>query len=150
MNKTLVLGIGNTIMMDDGAGVEVIRRLSTGATLPPSVTLLDGGTLGLDLLPYLEGIQRLIVVDAVDWGAEPGTLVRMTGDAVPLTLETRVSPHQMGMKDLLAVARLTGSLPDEVILHGIQPGRIDMGIGFSLPVEHAIDALAMAVQADIR
>ncbi len=146
---TLVLGLGNTIMSDDGVGPKVIEILRQTADLPDFVKLLDGGTLGLDLLPYLEGTGRLIIVDAVEIGKEPGTVVRLAGDEVPIALETKLSPHQMGMKDLLAVARLMGDLPDEIVLIGIQPLLLEMGTELTLPVAAALPELVALVQAEI-
>ncbi len=141
---TLILGLGNTIMSDDGVGPCVIDLLRK-EPLPEQVSLLDGGTLGLDLLPYLEGIQRLIIVDAVEIGQSAGTVIQLAGDQVPVALETKLSPHQMGMKDLLAVARLMGHLPDEIMLIGVQPGCLEMGTELTPPVTQALPTLCSLV-----
>jgi hydrogenase maturation protease len=146
--KTLVLGLGNTIMSDDGIGPKIIEQLQC-QEFSDDVQLLDGGTLGLDLLPYLEGVSRLIVVDAVETGNVPGTLVRFSGEEVPLALETKISPHQMGMKDLLAVARLMGCLPDEVVLLGMQPHLLDMGTELSQAVADNMTALQKMVLQEL-
>lgn len=145
----LVLGIGNLIMSDDGIGVRVIQQLSARFRFPDGVVLLDGGTLGLDLLPRLEGVERLLVVDAVDIGKTPGTLARLSGDDVPIVLETKVSPHQMGLKDLLAVAMLQGFAPLEMVLWGVQPEKIEMGLDLSPTVAAALDALAKNVLLEL-
>lgn len=137
-DKTLVLGLGNSIMTDDGIGPRVIAELTASCTVPEDVELLDGGTLGLDLLPRLEGVQRLILVDAVETGKGPGTVVRLAGDDVPIALETKLSPHQMGMKDLLAVARLMDCLPEQVVLIGMQPECLEMGTELSPVIEAGI------------
>jgi len=139
--KTLVLGLGNILLRDDGAGVRVVERLSQSAGLPPEVEVLDGGTLGMDLLPYLEGVDRLVVVDAVDMGVTPGTVARFQGDNVPIALTLKVSPHQAGLADLLAAARLCGLCPREVILWGVQPAEVDVGLELSEPVSAAVEAL---------
>jgi hydrogenase maturation protease len=124
--KVLVLGIGNLVMSDDGIGVKVVQQLQREYRFPEYVEILDGGTLGLDLLPKLEGIEHLIVVDAVETGQKPGTCVRLVGEELPIALETKVSPHQMGLKDLLSVAQLLGHSPGEMVLIGVQPGSIEM------------------------
>jgi hydrogenase maturation protease len=139
--KTLVLGIGNTVMSDDGVGVKVVQRIQREYRLPAYVDIVDGGTLGLDLLPMLEQVDILIVVDAVETGHEPGTCVRLTGEELPIALETKVSPHQMGLKDLLAVARLLGHFPGEMVLIGIQPGSIEMDTELTPEVESKMDVL---------
>ena len=145
----LVLGIGNLVMSDDGIGVRVIRQLSERFRFPDGVALLDGGTLGLDLLPRLEGVERLLVVDAVDIGKAPGTLTRLSGDDVPVVLETKVSPHQMGLKDLLAVAMLQGFAPLEMVLWGVQPEKIEMGMDLSSVVEKSLDILVKNVLLEL-
>ncbi len=149
MTTTLVLGLGNTIMSDDGIGPKVIEQLQQDKQLPDDVSLLDGGTLGLDLLTYLEGIQRLIIVDAVETGQLAGTCVRLAGDEVPMALETKLSPHQMGMKDLLAVARLMGQLPDEIVLIGVQPACLEMDTELTAPVASALPTLVAMVQTEL-
>jgi len=145
----LVLGIGNLIMSDDGIGVRVVQRLSACFRFPAGVTMLDGGTLGLDLLPQLEGVESLLVVDAVDIGKAPGTLARLSGDDVPIVLETKVSPHQMGLKDLLAVAMLQGFAPHEMVLWGVQPEKIEMGLDLSPAVAEALDPLTENVLTEL-
>lgn len=149
MAAILILGLGNTIMSDDGVGPKVVERMRENCESLENVMLLDGGTLGLDLLPYLEGVERLIIVDAVETGQPAGTLVRLAGDDVPLALETKLSPHQMGLKDLLAVARLTGHLPSEIILIGVQPLLLEMGTELSPPVAEALSELITMVQTEI-
>jgi len=137
----LVLGIGNLVMSDDGVGVKVVQKLQREHRFSETVVLMDGGTLGLDLLPKLEGIERLIVIDAVETGEKPGTCVRLTGRELPIALETKVSPHQMGLKDLLSVAELMGHAPREMVLIGVQPGSIEMDTELTAEVEAKVDVL---------
>jgi len=143
--KVLVLGIGNLVMSDDGVGVKVVQKLQREYRFSEEVELLDGGTLGLDLLPKLEGIERLIVVDAVETGQKPGTCVRMTGQELPIALATKVSPHQMGLKDLLSVAELMGHAPREMVLIGVQPGSIEMDTELTAEVERKVEDLVHMV-----
>ena len=137
----LILGIGNLVMSDDGVGVKVVQKLQREYLLPDFVDIMDGGTLGLDILPRLEGIERLIVVDAIETGDIPGTLVRLVGDEIPLALETKVSPHQMGLKDLLTVSLLMGHAPREMVLVGVQPGSIEMDTELTPEVDVQMDAM---------
>lgn len=136
-------------MSDDGIGVRVIQLLAERYCFPAGVTLLDGGTLGLDLLPKLEGVERLLVVDAVDTGGVPGSLARLSGDDVPIVLETKVSPHQMGLKDLLAVAMLQGFAPREMVLWGVQPEIIEMGLELSPAVSAQVEPLVANVLREL-
>ncbi|HJV66775.1 MAG TPA: HyaD/HybD family hydrogenase maturation endopeptidase [Geomonas sp.] len=149
MVSTLVLGIGNLVMSDDGVGVRVIQELASSFNFPEGVAVVDGGTLGLDLLPQLEGVDRLLVVDAADFDLPPGTISRLSGEEVPVVLETKLSPHQMGLKDLLAVASLQGIAPAEMVLWGVQPERLEMGIDLSPPVAAAVDPLVQSVLSEL-
>jgi len=139
--STMVLGIGNLVMSDDGVGVQVLQRMQRECRFPAGVELLDGGTLGLDLLPRLEGVDHLLVVDAVETGKAPGTLVRLVDEEIPQALATKVSPHQMGLQDLLVVARLQGFAPQEMVLWGVQPESIEMGMELSDPVNSQVELL---------
>lgn len=147
--SVLVLGIGNLVMSDDGVGVLVAQRLQHGYRFPDNVEILDGGTLGLDLLPKLENISNLIMIDAVETGQKAGTCVRLCGRELPIALETKLSPHQMGLKDLLAVSELTGHLPKEMVLIGVQPGSIEMGIDLTVEVEAQLDTLIYNVLTEL-
>jgi hydrogenase maturation protease len=147
---TLVLGIGNLLMTDDSVGVRLVQQLAADYRFPAGVTVLDGGTLGLDLLPHLEGVERLLVIDAVETGGAPGTLVRLSGEEIPLALATKVSPHQMGLKDLLTVADLQGHVPAEMVLWGVQPASIEMEMTLSPPVAAALAELQAQVLEELR
>ena len=147
--RTLLLGIGNILMNDDAAGVLVVKALAEKYDFPEELTIMDGGTLGLDILPHLEGVGRLLVVDAVETGGAPGSLIRMTGDDIPLALATKVSPHQMGLKDLLLVADLQGYAPREMVLWGVQPGSIEMDLELSPEVAKSMDALQERVVEEL-
>jgi len=128
-------------MSDDGVGVRVVQYLASRYAFPAGVTVLDGGTLGLDLLPFLEGLTHLLIVDAMATGGPPGTIVRLTGDDIPIAFETKLSPHQMGLKDLLAVSLLQGNTPPETVLLGVQPESIQLGMDLSPPVEATLQTL---------
>lgn len=145
----LVLGIGNTVMSDDGVGVKVVQLLQSEFRFPENVELADGGTLGLDLLPKLEGISHLIMVDAVETGQPPGTCVRLSGEELPIALETKISPHQMGLKDLLAVARLLGHAPGEMVLIGVQPASIEMDTELTPVVAGQVETMKQAILQEL-
>ena len=149
MKTTLVLGLGNILLGDEGVGVRVIERLQTLYTFPEETQVMDGGTLALDLLPYVEDTDRLLVVDAVDMRAEPGTVVRISNEEVPTFLSIKVSPHQMGLADILSAARLLGHYPEDLVLWGVQPGKIEATLELSPPVAAQVDVLADKVLADL-
>lgn len=145
----LVLGVGNLVMSDDAVGVVVAQRLRHNYRFADNVEIMDGGTLGLDLLPKLENITNLIMIDAVETGRKAGTCVRLCGQELPIALETKVSPHQMGLKDLLSVSGLMGHLPDEMVLIGVQPGSLEMEIGLTPEVEAMVDTLTGNVLTEL-
>lgn len=136
-------------MTDDGVGVRVAQRLSEGYRFPAGVTVMDGGTLGLDLLPHLEGVERLLLVDAMETGGLPGTVVRLSGEEIPQALRTKLSPHQMGLQDLLAVADLQGNRPSEMVLWGIQPESIELGLELSPAVAARFGRLIESVCGEL-
>ncbi len=141
----LALGLGNILLSDEGIGVWVAESLRRRFEFPPNVTVLEGGTLGLDLLPRLDGVNRLLLIDAVTLGRAPGDVLRLEGDEVPAVLDVKVSPHQVGVQDLLAAARLMGSEPPQVVLWGMEPERLEPGTGFSASVREALPRLEAAV-----
>ena len=147
--SVLVLGIGNLVMGDDGVGVMVAQQLQQGYRFPDNVEIMDGGTLGLDLLPKLENITNLLMIDAVETGQRAGTCVRLCGQELPVALETKLSPHQMGLKDLLAVSALMGHSPKEMVLIGVQPGSIEMEVGLTAEVEAQFETLVSNVLAEL-
>jgi hydrogenase maturation protease len=147
--SVLVLGVGNLVMSDDGVGVMVAQRLQQKYRFPDNVAVMDGGTLGLDLLPMLENISHLILIDAVETGKKAGTCIRLFGQELPIALETKLSPHQMGLKDLLAVSELMGHSPGEMVLIGVQPGSIEMEVGLTPVVEAQLDTLVANVLIEL-
>jgi hydrogenase maturation protease len=146
----LVLGLGNVLCSDDGVGVMAVSALARGFEWPPDVEVLDGGTLGLALLPYLEEAAALILVDAIRGDAAPGSFVRLEGADVAPAVEQRLSPHQVGVADLLDGARWLDSYPDRVVLLGLVPATIELGVGCSPAVQAAIPTLVERIVEEIR
>ena len=148
--KTLVLGLGNILLGDEGVGVRVVERLLERYHFPEEVLVMDGGTLGLDLLPYVEDASRLVVVDAAQARKPPGTLIRLTGNEIPIFLDaSKVSPHQEGLQDLLAVAALKGYLPAELVFLGVQVGTLGVSLDLSPAVAEQVDAVAEMVLTEL-
>ena len=124
--RILVLGIGNILWADEGFGVRCVEALNAGWEFPPQVTLMDGGTQGLYLLPYVQEAECLLVFDAVDYGDEPGKLREVIGDQVPRFMGAKkMSLHQTGFQEVLMAAELTGKLPKELVLIGVQPEELE-------------------------
>jgi hydrogenase maturation protease len=152
--RTLILGVGNLLLSDEGVGLHVLERLAATYDLPEGVQTLDGGTLGLDLLYYLENedgrpVENLLIIDAVKMGKEPGSLLRLEGDEVPSYLSIKISPHQVGIPDMLLAAKLKDLYPRNVVLWGVQPGVLDAGLELSPPVAAQLDTLVKKVVAEL-
>lgn len=139
--RTLVLGVGNLLLSDDGLGIHTIQRLQEVVRLPEEVQVLDGGTCGLDLLYYLEGVSRLIIVDAIASGEEPGATTVITGDRVPSYISLKMSPHEIGIPDMLMAAKLRDLYPGEVVVLGVQPEKLEAGVDLSPSVAAQVDVL---------
>jgi hydrogenase maturation protease len=150
MGKTLVLGVGNLILSDDGVGIHTIRRLEKIPDLPEEVQIVDGGTSGLDLLHFLEGVDRLIIVDALKLRDKPpGTTARLEGEEVPAYLDLKVSPHEIALPELLFAAKLRDLYPKEVIVWGVQPASMEVGVDLTPAVEEQVDFLVGKVLEEI-
>lgn len=147
----LVLGIGNLVMNDDAAGVLVAQELAPKYNNQrDDLLVLDGGTLGLDLLGYIEWADRLVLVDAVELGMEPGTVVKLEGEDIDVAFESKLSAHQMGMKDMLLTSELMGQRPAEIVFYGIQSGTIEMDMELSEPVKNNLPKLTSHVEEEIK
>lgn len=127
MGKTaLVLGIGNVLWADEGFGVRCVEEMARSMAFGPEVKLLDGGTQGLYLLPFLEAADMMVVFDAVDYGLVPGTMKVVEGDEVPAFMGAKkMSLHQTGFQDVIATAQLMGYCPSRLLLVGCQPEELE-------------------------
>ncbi len=120
LHPVLVVGIGNTLMQDDGIGVWAVRRLAREYRLPPGVELIEGGVLGMQLVHDLRSAKHLLIIDAMDGGGEPGTVYRLDADSLSKRPRTLMSLHEVSVTDVLSVAEFIGCRPRTRIL-GVQP-----------------------------
>jgi hydrogenase maturation protease len=144
----LVLGLGNPLVGDDGLGVAFAQRYAAELAAD-DVEVMDGGTQGLYLLPHMEGRRRIIIVDAVRSGAEPGTLLRLTMDQIPLLKGLKLSQHQTTFKEVLGLLTLLDTQPEELIVLGVVPAQLDWAAPLSAIVEARLPDLAAAAQKQI-
>lgn len=143
LRTTLILGVGNTLLGDEGAGVHAARRLGRLAGARPGLEVLDGGTLSFTLLPSLEDHDRLIVFDAARLGERPGAVRCFESAGMDeFLVQPRRSAHEVGLCDLMDMARIAGHLPDRRALIGIEPGRIEWSESPSAAVSGALDRAA--------
>jgi hydrogenase maturation protease len=146
---TAVIGLGNVVLSDDGVGVKAVQRLRDRYALSGGLELVEGGTAGLLLLPLLADARRVIIVDAIDTGAPAGTLVRLDGAEWASAFQLRMTPHDVGLVDLLGAAEFSGAWPEELVLHGVQPACTAIGTELSAPVAAALDPLLDAVASEL-
>ncbi|MFA5785955.1 MAG: HyaD/HybD family hydrogenase maturation endopeptidase [Actinomycetota bacterium] len=134
-----VIGVGNPVMGDDGLGVRAAQTIRESA--PPRVRVLDGGLIGLELIADVEDASHVLVIDAVDAGEPPGTVIELTGEQVPAFFDRKLSPHELAISDVLALASLQGREPEEVVVLGIQPRCVEVSAELSPEVEAALPGL---------
>ncbi len=129
-SPVLVLGVGNILLSDEGVGVRVVEAME-GRELPDNVELFDGGTASVDLLGSLANRDKVIIIDAVKGGSEPGTLYRFAPDDITNQRQSLTSLHQVGLLETLTIARYLGCAPREVIILGIEPNKASWGLELS-------------------
>ena len=145
-SEALILGIGNVLWADEGFGVRAVEALHRAYEFPQGVTLMDGGTQGIYLVQHVQQAKILVVFDAIDYGLEPGTLKLIEGEAVPSFLGAKkMSLHQTGFQEVLAMAEMLGSYPEHLLLVGVQPVQLEDFGGSLRPlvkeqIQPAIDA----------
>jgi hydrogenase maturation protease len=146
--EALVLGIGNVLWADEGFGVRAVETLHAEYAFAPEVLLLDGGTLGLNLYEYVASARRVLVFDAIDFHLPPGTLKLLRDGEVPAWGRTKLSPHQTGFNDVLALAQLNGRTPETIVAVGVQPVELsDFGGSLTEPVRMRLpEAVGVAAQ----
>jgi len=149
----LVLGLGNVLLKDEGVGVRVVEALRA-LPLPPGIDLCDGGTASLALLDVLDGRQKIVVVDAVDTGAVPGTIVRLTAADFLARPAVRVSLHELGFAETLQAAQRMGLTPAELVILGVQPRTVACGLDLSpqlaARIPHLVDLVLGELGLDRR
>lgn len=146
----LVLGLGNILMQDEGIGVRVIEQLLKEFEFPQEVEVLDGGTAGMSLYEHVVDREHLIVIDAVKTGRPAGTVVTLQGDEVPAFLQNRVSPHQLALSDILATLKIAGEKVPNVIVMGVEPLSLQVGLEMSDLVAGRIKLLVKRVVDHLR
>ena len=149
-SPTLVLGFGNVLLSDDGAGVQLVERLRSELG-PNAAEFVDGGTLSFSLLSYVEATDSMLVIDAADLNSAPGTIELFEGAAMDEFLKSsrRRTVHEVGLIDLLDMVRLQDCLPSQRALLCIQPGRIDWCETLSAPVAEALPEAARQARATL-
>ncbi|MEO0216875.1 MAG: HyaD/HybD family hydrogenase maturation endopeptidase [candidate division WOR-3 bacterium] len=151
MTKTqdiLILGIGNILLKDEGVGVHVVNKLKK-MPLPENVEVIDGGTAGLDLTDFIGNRKKLIVIDAVNAGGEPGTIYRLTEENLDIRPKAIMSFHDIDFIDALHMSQTMGEKPEEIVVIGIEPKDISDGLELSPEIKEKIPYIIKAVMKEI-
>lgn len=147
--RAVVLGIGNTILTDEAAGVRAVELLEQIYQVPANVQVIDGGTSGMEMIEDLSNLDFLIVIDVVKTGAAPGTVVRIAGDEIPVFFRHKLSPHQIGLPDVLASLELLDSMPKEIVVLGVEPISLELGMEMTATVAEKVPLLVDQAVAEL-
>lgn len=139
--RILVIGMGNVLMQDEGIGVRAVEELDARYVLPDNVQIVDGGTTGMELFEPMRACDCLIVADAVNADRPPGTLVRIAGEEIRAFFQTKLSNHQLGLSDLLALLAFKGEMPRHVAIIGMVPHALENRLGLSAPAAAALEGM---------
>jgi hydrogenase maturation protease len=144
--RAVVLGIGNTILTDEAAGVRAVEALEQTYKIPTEVQIIDGGTSGMEMIEDLSDVDFLIVIDVVKTGAPAGTVVKIAGAEIPVFFRKKLSPHQIGLPDVLASLELLDAMPKEIVVLGVEPISLELGMEMTPTIAAKVPQLvAMAV-----
>jgi len=147
--SALILGVGNILLGDEGIGIRVVEELENRFAFPEEIMLLDGGTAGIELLRYIDGRDLLILIDAMRADLAPGTVFKVEGEDVAKRFMTKISPHQIGLSDLLAAAILSEQMPKQNTLYGVEPESLETGIVLSPAVEASVEKIISAILTEL-
>ena len=146
--SVLVLGIGNILLSDEGAGVKAVEELQNRYDCSDAVEIVDGGTSGIELLSYFDDRSHILIIDAVKTGNKPGAIVRI--EDPPAFFQKKISPHQIGLADVLGLAAITDNLPRNVTLFGIEPKQLTTGLDLSHEVASNLGRLVDMVAEELK
>jgi len=136
-----VLGIGNILLSDEGLGVRVVEELQRRYEFPQNVRVIDGGTLGIDLLYHLEGTEKLLIIDAVLGGKEPGTFYKIKGENVKKYFKNKVSMHELGIQEVLALLEVLEKPVKEIVIIGLEPKSLEISTELTSEVKERLPLL---------
>lgn len=145
-----IIGLGNILMTDEGVGVHVVNEFEQRYTVPGYVEIVDGGAAGLDLIPFIEGREKVLMVDAVNFDREPGFIDLLENDAIPIRLTQKASMHHLGLMDVLCIVRMSGNVPKDLCIIGIQPKSLELGLDMTPEIWDKKDALIARMAAKLQ
>ena len=148
--KILVIGMGNVLMQDEGVGVRAVELLDSRYRLPDNVTLVDGGTTGMELFEPMRHCDCLVVADAVNAALPPGAIVRIANDEIRAFFQTKLSNHQLGLSDLLALLQLKGEAPAHIAIIGMVPHSLENRLGLTAEASAGLAGMVERLVAELQ
>ena len=145
-----ILGLGNLLYQDEGFGIHALQAMQAAMPFTEHVELVDGGVLGMNLLPLVEESSHLLVLDAIDAGLPPGTILELRGEQIPLFAASKLSEHQVGFQEVLGLARFRGNLPENLHLIGVQLQDLGSGIDLSSAVAASLPDVVKRAMAALK
>ena len=140
--EVTILGVGNVILRDEGFGVRVAEYLDAHHDFPASVQVIDGGRLGIELTQYVTGTKKLLVIDSINGGQAPGTRFHFHNDDIMAHFQDKLSAHEVGIQDVLALLTVTGRKIPEVVVLGAQPYDLEAGVELSPEMKKLLPLIA--------
>lgn len=137
-NSIVVLGVGNILLTDEGLGVHVVEDLKANYAFTPQISLIDGGTMGMELLTYMRGMKKILLIDAVNSGEAPGTIYEFPHRELEQYFTDHISVHEVGMQDILRIRAIQENPLEDAIVIGVEPESLDVGFEPSAPVQKAL------------
>lgn len=122
-----LLGVGNILLTDEGLGVHVVNELRDAYTFTPEINIIDGGTMGMELLTYMRGMKKLLLVDAVNGGEKPGTVYEFPHKELEKYFTDHISVHEVGMQDILRIRHIQEEPLEDAVVIGVEPASLDVG-----------------------
>jgi len=147
--RVVILGVGNILLTDEGVGVHAVNALLDGYDLPAEVEVIDGGTSGMDCLDQVSEADHLLIADCMRSKQEPGTITRLTGSQIPAFFKTRISPHQVGLSDMLGALNIHDMLPKNIVLIGVEPMSMSLGMELSPEVAPILPKVVDALVTEL-
>jgi len=147
--RVLILGIGNTLLTDEAVGVRAVEALQDAYDLPLEVQAVDAGTSGMDMLDAIADVDLLVVLDAVKAGKPLGTVLRLSGDEVPVFFRKKLSPHQVGLSDVLASLEFAGCRPKDIVVIGVEAENFELGLEMSPLIAARVPELVALVVSEL-
>ena len=138
-NPIVLLGVGNILLTDEGFGVHVVNQLREDYVFNPPITILDGGTMGMELLTYMRGMTKLLLVDAINGGDAPGTVYEFPHEEMNSYFTEAISVHEVGMQDILRIRALQEDPLEDAVVIGVEPESLELGLDLSETTQAVVE-----------